>query len=79
MWSLATVECPHTAAFRAGASRLNFRQIRLFKPQEMSNAVRTSAQRIQSIVTLLRCRVIICQHAFSSLTGMGFSNCRICT
>lgn len=43
MWSLATVECPDPAAFRAGASRLNFSFIRLFKPQEMSNAVRTYA------------------------------------
>lgn len=39
MWSLATVECPDPAAFRAGASRLNFQHIRMFKPQEMSNAV----------------------------------------
>jgi hypothetical protein len=39
MWSLATVECQCPDAFRTGASRLNFKQIRLFKPQEMSNAV----------------------------------------
>lgn len=39
LWSLATAGCFDFGAFRAGASRLNLRQIRTFKPQEMSNTV----------------------------------------
>ena len=39
LWSLATAGCFDFGAFRAGASRLNLRQIRSFKPQEMSNTI----------------------------------------
>ena len=39
LWSLATAECFDQEAFKAGASRLNLKQIRSFKPQEMSNTV----------------------------------------
>eukprot|EP00571_Detonula_confervacea_P017812 CAMPEP_0172298486 /NCGR_PEP_ID=MMETSP1058-20130122/1119_1 /TAXON_ID=83371 /ORGANISM="Detonula confervacea, Strain CCMP 353" /LENGTH=1283 /DNA_ID=CAMNT_0013007761 /DNA_START=130 /DNA_END=3978 /DNA_ORIENTATION=- len=39
LWSFATAEYFDQDAFRAGASRLNFRQIRGFKPQEMSNTL----------------------------------------